>query len=136
MPNLKIAIELASLRQPLKKALHTAARLGAQAVELDVRNEIRIRDMTQTALRHLRKLLEDLDLSVSAVSFPTRRGYNVPDDLERRIDGTKAALEFAHKIGASVVVNCIGRVPEDDQSSAWSLLLEALTQIFHLFLRC
>ena len=77
MPNLKIGIELASLRQPPKKALHTAARLGGQGVKIDARAQFRPQEMTDTARRQIRKLLEDLNLRVSAVSFPNRRGYDV-----------------------------------------------------------
>ena len=57
MPELKIAIETLSLRQPFKKALQTAAQLGAAAVEIDVRNELRMDEFSQTALRQLRTWL-------------------------------------------------------------------------------
>ena len=55
MPQLNIGIQLASLRQPLKKALHTAARLGAQGVEIDARDEVFSQDLSHSAVRHLRK---------------------------------------------------------------------------------
>ena len=35
MPTLKIGVELAGLRLPFKQALHAAAQLGADAVEID-----------------------------------------------------------------------------------------------------
>ena len=73
MHQLKIGIQLKSLRQPFKKALHTAARLGARAVEIDARDELRPQELSQTGLRQLRNMLEDLNLTVSAVGFPTRR---------------------------------------------------------------
>ena len=113
MPELKIAIETLSLRQPFKKALQTAAQLGAAAVEIDVRNELRVEEFSQTALRQLRKMLEDLNLKVSAVTFPTRGGYDESRDLDRRLAATRSAMKFAYEVGARVVVNQIGQVPDD-----------------------
>ncbi len=129
MPALKIGVELASLRQPFKQALHTAARLGAEAVEIDARGEILPRELSRTGLRQLRKTLEDLRLRVAAVSFRTRRGYDTAADLDARIAATKAAMEFAHDLGASVVVNQIGRVPSDPSCRAWRLLIEVLDEL-------
>lgn len=129
MPALRIGIQLASLRLPLKKALPIAAELGATAVELDARGDIRPDQFSDTALRQLRKMLGDLNLRVCAVSFRTRRGYDVTDDLERRIDATKSAMRLAHRMGAPVVINQVGRVPEEAAGPAWDQLVEALTDL-------
>ena len=53
------------------------------------------RRLSPTGLRQFHKLLDDLNLRVSAVAFPTRRGYDEPDDLERRVLATQAAMRFA-----------------------------------------
>src|SRR5687768_4238129 len=103
----RVAIATASLRQPLKKALVTVAQLGAAAVEIDARSELKPSDLSATALRQFRGLLDDLNLRVAAVSFRTRRGYDVPDQLERRVEATKEAMRFAHALGANVVINQI-----------------------------
>lgn len=129
MPVLKIGVELAGLRLPLKKALEAAAQLGVEAVQLDARGEITPRELSQTGLRQLRKMLEDLRLRVSAVAFRTRRGYDTTDDLEPRIAATKSAMEFAHALGAEVVVNHVGRVPADQQSQPWRTLVEVLSEL-------
>jgi sugar phosphate isomerase/epimerase len=125
----KIGIQLASLRLPFKKALHTAGDLGAEAVEIDARNEVNVRQLGQTGLRELRKILNDRNLRVCAVTFRTQRGYNVMDGLDRRIAATKEALKFAYDIGSSVVVNHIGRVPKESQGPEWDLLVEVLSDI-------
>ena len=108
VPNVKIAIQTRSLRQPLRQAIQTAAQLGAEGIEIDARNELPPAQMSQTAIRQFRKLLADLSLSVSAVSFITRRGYDVAEDLERRVLATQAAMTMAHAVGASVVINRVG----------------------------
>ena len=59
MVELRIAVELSGMRMPLKKALHTAAALGADAVEIDARGEVTPR-LSRTGVRQLRKMLDDL----------------------------------------------------------------------------
>jgi sugar phosphate isomerase/epimerase len=126
---LKIGIQLASLRRPFKEALHTAAELGAQAVEIDARSEVQPRELAQTGLRQLRRMLDDRNLRICAVTFRTRRGYNVAAELDRRVAATKEAMKFAYELGAAVVVNQIGRVPSEGQGPEWDLLVEVLTEI-------
>ncbi|OHB76004.1 MAG: hypothetical protein A2W31_08340, partial [Planctomycetes bacterium RBG_16_64_10] len=129
MFQLQIGVQLASLRQPFKEALRTASHLGARGVEIDARTEVRPEEMSQTGLRQLRKLLDDMNLRVSAVDFPTRRGYDVPDDLDRRVTATKAAMRLAHQLGASVVTNSVGRVPHDPDGPRWQTLCQVLSDL-------
>ena len=138
MFTLKIGIQTASLRQPLKRALQTAAELGADAVEIDGRNELRPNELSQTGVRQFRKLLSDLNLKVCALGFLTRRGYDVVDDLDRRVAATKDAMRLAYQLGAAVVVNQIGQVPSaavlEDEANAedrrrWRCLVEVLTDL-------
>jgi sugar phosphate isomerase/epimerase len=129
VPAVKIAIQLANLRLPLRKGLAAAARLGASGVEIDARGEIRPQELTGTALRELRRLLDDHDLRVSAVGFHTRRGYDVPDEIERRVAATKAAMKMAADLRAPVVVNQVGRVPDKPEGAAWNLLVQSLADL-------
>lgn len=129
MADVKVGIQLASLRMPLKKALLTAARLGAQGVEIDARNDIRPEDLSDTGRRQLRKMLDDLNLRVAAVRFYTGRGFDVAENLERRIDGTKQAMRFAYSLGAGVVVNQVGQVPESSDHPSHDMLVQCLTDL-------
>lgn len=131
----RIGVRLDSLRQPFKQALKTAAQLGANAVEINARDHVRPSSLSGTALRQLRKMLEDLRLEVSAVAFPTRRGYHVTDDLEPRVEATKAAMDMAYALGSRVVTNHVGHVvapvddPESPEDPTQSILRDALTDI-------
>ena len=73
MLEIKLGIELASLRLPFKKALLTARELGAVAVEIDARGELRPQDLSHTGVRQVRKMLDDLNLRVSCLSFRKRQ---------------------------------------------------------------
>jgi sugar phosphate isomerase/epimerase len=127
--NLKIGIQTLSLRQPLKQALRTAARLGADGVQIDVRTELPAGELSHTGLREFHKLLADLNLRVAAVAFPTRRGYDLPDDLERRVQATQTAMRFARELRADVVINRVGHVPDDSSDPCFMRLVEALTAL-------
>lgn len=126
MPELKIGIGLSSLRQPFKKALHTAAGLGATAVEIDARNDVRPHELSDTGRRQLRKMMDDLNLRVAAIRFPTNRGYDILQDLDRRIDATKESMRFAYSLGAAVVINSVGYVPEKAEHPAYNQLQVSL----------
>jgi len=127
--SIRVAVQTKSLREPLKRALHTAARLGAEGVEIDARTELVPAELSRTGVREFRKLLGDLGLSVSAVAFPTRRGYDVADDLERRVLATQQAMNFAYELGTNVVVNRVGEVPDDTNDERFVRLAEALTAL-------
>ncbi|MEQ8847437.1 sugar phosphate isomerase/epimerase family protein [Botrimarina sp.] len=103
MQTLPIGVPTRSFRSPLKRALARAAEAGADGVEVDLRNELRPTDFSQTALRELRRMLEDHRLRVLAATFPTRRPLGDPDDLERRVLAIGEAMAFAYKLGARVL---------------------------------
>jgi sugar phosphate isomerase/epimerase len=125
----KIGIQTRSLRQPLRQALSTAARLGADGVEIDARHELRPSDLSRTGLREFHKLLADSNLRVSAVAFPTRRGYDDPDDLERRVLATQDAMRFAADLRSEVIINDIGHVADKPEDPGFRRMIEALTAI-------
>ncbi|MHC2069378.1 sugar phosphate isomerase/epimerase family protein [Bremerella sp. T1] len=123
---IRISVQLRSLRQPFRKALETAGQLGADAVEIDLRNELRPEELTQTGIRHLKKIMSDYNLKIASVAFPTRRGYNVLDDLDRRVAATKSAMDAAYQLGAKVLVNHIGGIDEELTAETNTRLLEVL----------
>ena len=129
MLKLKKGLSLESLRQPLKRALSTASEMGADGVEINARTELRPSELSRTGVRHLKKMLGDLNLKVSAIHFPTRRGYDDPADLERRIEATKRAIDMAYQLGAKVVTNRIGWISDEPDDDRRQILLQALMDI-------
>lgn len=124
---LPIGIQTRSLRQPLRRALATAAGLGADGVEIDLRNELSINDFSHTALRQFRKLLEDHRLKVLAVAFPTRHGLDESEGLERRLLAIREAMTFAYKIGARVLIGRPGEIPDGESIDDGTTLVDSLT---------
>ncbi len=131
MLQLKIGIHLPSLRLPLRQAIPLAAKLGAEAIEIDARGQLKPSELSQTALRQLRKMLDDYRLRVCAVSYRTRRGYNLLQELDARVAGTKEAMRMAQMLGTNSVVNHVGQIPAKLEGPQWNLLLQVLTDLGH-----
>lgn len=129
MPGLRIGVQLSGFNLPFKQALHAAASMGVEAVEIDARNSIKPSDLVGTALRQVRKLLEDLNIRVASVRYPTRRGYECEEELDRRIAGTKQAMKMAYDLGANVVVNHVGEIPESPDAPSFELLRTVLSDL-------
>jgi sugar phosphate isomerase/epimerase len=53
----------------------------------------------------------------------------VLEDLDRRLEATTRAMQLAYDLGASVVVNSIGRVPAEATAADWTTLTQALADI-------
>ena len=129
MPLLRIAVATRCLRLPLKRSLETARQIGAGAVQIDSRNELKPSQLSETGRRQFLHGLADLDLAVASLEFPTRRPYYEQDQLEARIAATKAAMQFAYQLKASVVTARIGRVPDDPESVEHQILCEVLNDL-------
>ena len=129
MAELNLAIRIDSLGLPLKRALDVAAEMGIRKVELNGRAEIHPDALTETGLRHLKKLLEERNLLVASLRFQTRRGYDNPFELERRVEATKAAMALAYKLGTQTVINSIGFIPDDEKDPRYVSLQEVLSDL-------
>jgi sugar phosphate isomerase/epimerase len=121
----RIAIQTKCLAQPLRQALHTAGRLEADGVQIDLRQELPVAELSDTGIRQLRKMLADLNLRVGSVAFPTRRGFANPEQLDRRIEATLQAMHAASRLEARVMLVMLGPCPAPE-STERATLLEAL----------
>lgn len=124
----KLALQTSALQLPLPAALAAARRLGVSAVELAATGDLRPGQVTQSGVRQIRHWLQEYELRVCAVDFYTRRGYAAAEEIDRRVEATKAALRLAHDLGAPFVVNHLGRLPPADAPGR-KLLIEVLSDL-------
>ena len=127
MAELKLALRIDSLQMTLQKSLQVAARMGVTSVELNARagtapNCIDPSSLSDTGLRSIHKMLDDVGLKVAAIRFPTRRGYDHLEDLDRRMDATKQAMALAYRLKAPVVINGLGPIPESEDDPRYETL--------------
>jgi sugar phosphate isomerase/epimerase len=128
MLGVRVAVQTKCLAQPLRQALHTAAVAEADGVQIDLRQELPAAELSDTALRQLRKLLDDLNLRVASTAFPTRHGYAEPQDLQRRVDATLAAMRAASRLQSRVILISLGTLPAEDDA-ARTTLVDAMTAL-------
>jgi sugar phosphate isomerase/epimerase len=128
MPGQKIALQTRCLAQPFKQALLTAGQLGYDGIGVDARRELPPAELSDSGLRQLRKMLEDRNLRVATVAFPTRRGYADADQHDRRLAAASDAMRLASRLGAPVLLVTLGPVPADGEA-AHTTLIEALQML-------
>lgn len=125
----RVGVRLDPRWQPLSRALAMAASWHAEGVLLEARGPLSPRELSQTGRRQIRKQLADHGLKLAGLVFPTRGGYADEEGIDRRVRGTKDALDLAYELGANVVINRIGRVPATDDHPDWARFQESLTDI-------
>ena len=69
-------------------------------------------NLTQTGRREITHLLRSHDLSVSALICPLRRGLDVPDDLEPRMEQIRLTMQLAFDLGPRLVIIQAGQIGE------------------------
>lgn len=129
MRPLRFAVATRCFRQPLKRAMQTAADSGATGVELDIRNEAIESELSETGRRHLLHFLGEHGLTVAGTTFPLRTSLLDPNHLDARIGGMKRGLEFSFQLGAKVMTARLGRVPTDPESPAFRTAVEILNDL-------
>jgi sugar phosphate isomerase/epimerase len=121
---LSIGVRLDPLGLPLRRALQEAQRLGVAGVQVDAVGDLAPTRLSQTGRREFRHLLRAHSLELTAIGCPLRRGLDVAEHQDARIDHVKAVLSLSFDLGPRIVVVQAGRVPED--VAAPSALTESL----------
>jgi sugar phosphate isomerase/epimerase len=89
-----------------------AQKLGVASIELEATGELAPKNLTQTGRREITHLLRSHDLAVSAIVCPLRRGLDVAENLEPRLEQIRDALALAFDLGPRLVILPIGKLPE------------------------
>lgn len=126
MGRIKLGISLKSLGLPFRRSLAPAQKLGVAAIELEATGELLPQNLTQTGRREITHLLRSHDLSVSALVCPLRRGLDVADDLEPRMEQIRLTMALAFDLGPRLVIVQAGQVPEKEDDPRFPLMKEGL----------
>ncbi|MBX9582018.1 MAG: sugar phosphate isomerase/epimerase [Gemmataceae bacterium] len=129
MKPLKLGIVVEATGLPLRQALAVAARAGATGVQVDAAGDLHPDALTATGRREFRNLLRSYNQELAALNVPLRRGLDVAENQQPRIDQVKKALQLAFDLGARKVVVPCPRVPEDATAARAQLLRESLTAL-------
>lgn len=118
MKPLKLGIVVESTGLSLRQSLVVAARAGVQGVQLDAVGEISPKLLGDTGRREFRNLLRSFDLELAALNVPVRRGLDVPEDLQPRLERIRQAMKLAFDLGSRCVVVSCPKMPAPDEPRA------------------
>src|SRR5262245_37760541 len=126
MKPLKIGIVAESTGLPLRKAVAEAARMGAEGIQVDAVGELSPDRLTETGRREFRNLLRSFNQQLAALNVPVRRGLDVADGLQPRLDRIRKAMQLAFVLGGRRVVVPCAKVPDEPTAPRAQLLRESL----------
>jgi sugar phosphate isomerase/epimerase len=125
--NLGVVVESTGL--PLRSAVEQAAKWGVEGVQADGVGPLSAHNLSDTGRREFRNLLKSFNLELSAIGCPIRRGLDVADELDRRIDTLQKTMQLAYDLGAKKIVVPCPKLPTDPLSPAALTLRESLTAL-------
>jgi sugar phosphate isomerase/epimerase len=112
--------------RPAREQIYEAAQLGARGVVLDSSGELAPHRLGATGRRDLRHVLRTTELSLIALSLPTRRGFDMADQLDDRIHRADAAFAMAYELGTGIVLVRAGAVPEPQDAARREIFTSSL----------
>src|SRR5438552_2207972 len=115
--------------RPVRDQIHEAARLGAKGVVLDAIGDLAPQRLGETGRRELRHILRTVELSLIAVSLPTRRPFDTIDQLDERIRRADAAFAMAYELGTNVVLARVGAVPPSEDATRREVFTNAMREL-------
>jgi len=110
-------------------SLKTAARVGAEGVQFDVRSEVRSSELTGTGLRQFLHRVGELNLVVAGTAIPLSHPLTEPFELDRRVEELRAALTFSYALKSRTLCCRIGRIPEDPAAPGRIQMVDVLNDL-------
>src|SRR4051812_47227543 len=129
MNRLKIGIRLESLGLPLRKALQQASSLGVGGIQVDAVGDLAPGSLSETGRREFRHLLRAYNLELTALGCPLRRGLDVAEDQQPRLEHVRKVMSLSYDLGPRIVIVQAGQVPEDTDGERGRRLTESLTAL-------
>jgi sugar phosphate isomerase/epimerase len=126
MKPLRIGIVVESTGLPLRAAVAQAARMGAEGVQVDAVGDLSPDSLGETGRREFRNLLRSFGQELAALNVPLRRGLDVAENLQPRLDHVRKVMQLAFDLGSCRVVVPCPKLPDDAASPRAQLLRESL----------
>ncbi|MFO0910239.1 MAG: sugar phosphate isomerase/epimerase family protein [Isosphaeraceae bacterium] len=113
----------------VRDQIREAAQLGARGVVIDAIGDIAPARLSETGRRELRHLLRSVGVGLAALSLPTRRPFDTPDQLDDRLRRADAAFAMAFELGTTLVLARVGSLPPEADPEARGVFLGALAEL-------
>jgi L-ribulose-5-phosphate 3-epimerase len=126
---MKLGVVLESMGLPIRQGLPLAARLGVAGVQVDATGDLAPDRLTDTGRRELKNLLRTYNQQLTALNCPFRRGLDVAENQQPRIDHVRKVMSLAFDLGPRMVIVQCPKLPGDGEAERANLLREALTDL-------
>src|SRR5438874_3865931 len=110
---MKIGVRLESLNLPLRLALAEASKMGAAGVQVDAVGDLAPDALSKTGRREFRNLLRSLTLDLSAVGCPLRRGLDIAENLQPRMEHVGKVMALALDLVPLIAIVEMPRIPDE-----------------------
>lgn len=126
---MKLGVVLESMGLGFRPGLARAAKFGVGGVQVDAVGDLAPDRLTDTGRRELKNLLKTFDQSVTALNCPLRRGLDVPDNLQARLEYVRAVMGLAFDLGARTAIVQCPKLPGETEDVRANLVREALADL-------
>jgi sugar phosphate isomerase/epimerase len=109
----------------IRDQIQQAARLGAKGVVLEAAGDLAPHRLGETGRRELKHLLRSVELTLIAVHLPTRRAFDMTDQLDERVRRADAAFAMTFDLGARIVLSQAGAAPDGEAEPARRAVFDA-----------
>ena len=110
-------------------SLLSAARLGVEGVQFDLRNEVVATELSDTGRRQFLHRITELNLSVAGAAYPLTRPLTEEQEIDRRVSELRNAMTFAYSLKAYHLCCKVGKIPDEPASKSRQLLVEVLNDL-------
>lgn len=126
MYQFRLAVATRCFNRPFFDSLKSTTELNVAGLQVDLRNEIRATDLTETGRRDFLHQIKERGLVIGSAVFPLNYPLYESEKLDLRISAIRDAMKFAYSIKAKTLCFRVGRIPEDKASPERKLLVELL----------
>ncbi|CAN5596446.1 hypothetical protein BH11PLA2_BH11PLA2_15010 [soil metagenome] len=129
MAAFKLGLVLEALQMPARAAIDHAATLGVQGVQLEAGGDLHPDRLGDTGRREVRTRLIGCKLELAAMNVPLRRGLDIIDDQQQRLDHIKKMMALAFDLGSRVIVVPLPKLPADEETKRAVILHDSLLEL-------
>ena len=113
----------------VREQIHQAARLGAKGVVIDAVGDLAPQRLSESGRREVRHILRTVELSLIALSLPTRRPFDTTDQLDDRLNRADAAFAMAYELDTHVVLARVGAIPPQEDAVRLETFTNAVREL-------
>ncbi|MDR1598269.1 MAG: sugar phosphate isomerase/epimerase [Oscillospiraceae bacterium] len=130
----KIGIMANCFRVDAREGIVKAARLGADAVQLNVGPRGAATEVWTSGYRgEIRRILADNGLALSAMCGDLGgHGFQIPENNAWKVPETARMLELTRDLGGDVLTSHIGVVPQDEAHPRYKVLQDVMARLGEL----